>query len=70
MPTVSVVTEEFVDMANSVGRSLKYPQLPILVVPHPFETLPQERIREIADEKFEDIVTMLTRQGDSVSPDS
>ena len=61
VPTVSVMTEAFADMAKTVGRSLGYADLPILVVPHPFESLPEERVREMADERFDEIVAMLSK---------
>ncbi len=33
----------------------------MVVVPHPFETLPPDRIRAIADEKFDEIVRQVTK---------
>ncbi|MEK7682400.1 MAG: hypothetical protein AAB502_04985 [Chloroflexota bacterium] len=56
VPTVAIVTEQFVSLAKNSAKALGYPDLPIVVVPHPFETLPRERIRQIAEEKVEEII--------------
>ncbi|MBI3967148.1 MAG: hypothetical protein HY329_16055 [Chloroflexi bacterium] len=41
------------------ARSLGYDDLPMVVVPHPFETLPHEEVRAIAEAKFDEIVGCL-----------
>jgi hypothetical protein len=56
IPTVAVVTEKFVSLAKASARALGYPDLPMVVVPHPFETLSAAAIREIADEKVHELV--------------
>ena len=56
IPTVAVVTEKFVSLAKASAKALGYPDLPMIVVPHPFETLPAAAIREIADEKVHELV--------------
>ena len=56
IPTVAVVTEKFVSLAKSAAKALGYPDLPMIVVPHPFETLSAAAIREIADEKVHELV--------------
>ena len=56
IPTVAVVTEKFVSLAKASAKALGYPDLPMIVVPHPFETLPAESLREIADAKVHELV--------------
>ena len=56
IPTVAVVTEKFVSLAKASAKALGYPDLPMIVLPHPFETLPAETLREIADEKVHELV--------------
>ena len=62
IPTVSVVTEKFVNLAKVTAKTLGYPDLPMLIVPHPFETLTRERIEQIADEKFDECIALLSTQ--------
>ncbi len=60
IPTVSLVTEEFKSLADTAARALGYPDLPMVVVPHPFELLPVEDIERLAEEKFQEIVQKVT----------
>ncbi len=46
-------------MAKNVARTKRCPDLPMLVVPHPFETLSLEQVQHIAEERFGDIVSAL-----------
>jgi len=61
VPTVTVVTDALLSLAKSAAKSYGYPDLPMVVVPHPFETLAPERIRQIAEEKFAEIVSAVSR---------
>jgi len=61
IPTVAVVTEEFVSLAKAIATSLKYPDLPMVVVPHPFEMLPVEQVRKLADEKVQELVNQMEK---------
>jgi len=56
-----VVTEQFVSLARTVARGLNYPQLPMVVVPHPFEILPPEQVRRIATDKLDELVARIAR---------
>jgi len=38
---------------------LGYPDLPLLIVPHPFETLSTERLHELAAEKVAECVSLV-----------
>ena len=53
---MSIVTEQFVVLAQTAARALGYDTLPLVIVPHPFETLPHDEVRRIAEEKFDEIV--------------
>jgi len=57
---VTVVTEEFHPLAKSAAESLGFPDLPMVVVPHPFETKPIEEVRALAEEKFDEIIQKLS----------
>ena len=61
IPAVAVVTEEFVSLAKAIAASLKYPDLPMVVVPHPFEMLPVEQVRRLAEEKVQELVRELEK---------
>ncbi len=60
VPAVAVVTTEFLRLAQSLARTAGYPDLRILVVPHPFETKPIAEIEALADERASQIVNLLT----------
>ena len=53
------MTESFVSLARMVARSQSYPDLPMVIVPHPFETLSESRARQLADEKYLDLAARL-----------
>lgn len=55
-----VVTEEFVGLAKAAARARGYPDLPMVVLPHPFETKSAEEVERIAVEKAEELVQKLT----------
>lgn len=60
---VVVVTEAFVSLAKSVATSRGYPELPMVILPHPFETLPQESVQRFASDRFAEIVAKLLQPG-------
>jgi hypothetical protein len=45
---VAVVTEEFEVLAHTMATNAGRPGLRVLVLPYPFETLPEVQVREIA----------------------
>jgi hypothetical protein len=55
---VTVVTDRFVSLARASAKAAGYPDLPLLVLPHPFETLPVERLRALADETVDACVAL------------
>jgi len=54
-----VVTQEFVALAKTTARARGYPDLPMVVVPHPFETKPVAEVEQIAVEKADELVAKL-----------
>lgn len=61
VPTVTVVTSQFESLAKSAARSLGYPDLPMVVVPHPFETLPDDEILRTAEQKLPELIEKVTK---------
>ncbi|MBI2907699.1 MAG: hypothetical protein HYX92_08605 [Chloroflexi bacterium] len=48
-------------MAQVAARALGYPDLNMVVLPHPFETKTVEEARAIADAKVDEVVQKLTQ---------
>lgn len=61
MPTVTVVSDAFDLLARAEARSLGYPTLPLVRVPHPVATRPAEVLRAWGEELVAAVVTGLTR---------
>lgn len=61
---MTVVTQEFHGLAKAAAEALGYPDLPMVVVPHPFETKPVEEVRALAEAKFEEIIAKATASVD------
>ena len=60
---VIVITEAFLTLARSLARSRGVPDLPMVVLPHPFETLSEAAIDQFARERFGEILRRLTTSG-------
>lgn len=54
------MTREFKNLAETAARSLGYPDLPMVVVPHPFELLSEAEVERLAEEKFDEILAKVT----------
>lgn len=54
------MTDEFLSLAKAAAEAMGYPNLPMVVVPHPFETRPVKEVRAIAEAKFEEIIAKAT----------
>lgn len=59
IPTVTVVTSEFVSLARFHAKARGFPDLPLVVVPHPFNTLSSDEVLRIAEEKFDELIACL-----------
>ncbi len=62
MPAVHVATSEFERAARANARMRGFPNLPILVLPHPLETRTDAELLQLAEERFPDLVRLLTDQ--------
>ena len=60
-PGVGVATTEFVAAAEAQSEALGYDPA-MVFVSHPIQDRTDEEIRRIADEAYENIVTLLTRR--------
>ena len=57
---MAVVASEFRQLAQITATSLRYPNLRMVIVRHPFQTLKPPEVVDMAEEKFEEIVAALT----------
>lgn len=60
IPSVAIVASEFRQLAHITAVSLHYPNLRMVIVRHPFQTLKPLEVVKISDEKLEEIVAALT----------
>ncbi len=54
-----VVTAVFENLGRTAARAQGYPDLPMLVLPHPMESRPEAEIREIARTRFDALIALL-----------
>lgn len=54
-----VLTEVFQNLAATAARARGYPNLRTLVLPHPVEGLPREKILRLAGARLDEIVALL-----------
>jgi hypothetical protein len=58
-PAVVVITEEFVRIAEQVAALKGHPNLRQLVLPYPFEGLPEEEVARIAEDAYPRLLAAL-----------
>jgi len=63
VPAVVVVTSVFENLARTAARAHGYPEMRILVLPHPMESRPDAEIREIARARFAEMTALLAGNG-------
>jgi hypothetical protein len=51
-----------VKLAQSLLRARNRPNIPMVVLPHPFEPLPKEEILKLAKEKYNEVAGALTEK--------
>jgi hypothetical protein len=56
VPAVVVVTEVFANLGRTAGRAQGFPELRMLVLPHPMEARPEAEIRDIARARFAELI--------------
>jgi hypothetical protein len=61
-PAVVVVTAVFKNLARTAARAHGYPDLRMLVLPHPMESRPEAEVRAIARGRFDELVALLLRR--------
>jgi hypothetical protein len=54
-----VVTAVFENLARTAARAQGYPDLRILVLPHPMEARPDAEIRAIARARFDELIGLV-----------
>jgi hypothetical protein len=62
VPAVVVVTEVFANLARTAARAQGYPELRMLVLPHPMEARPEAEVREIARRRFEELIGLVAEE--------
>jgi hypothetical protein len=63
VPAVVVVTSVFENLARTAARAHGYPEMRLLVLPHPMESRPEAEVREIARARFAELTALLARDG-------
>jgi len=59
VPAVVVVTAVFENLGRTAARAQGYPDLRMLVLPHPMEARPEAEVRAIARARFDELVGQL-----------
>ena len=54
-----VVTAVFENLGRTAARAQGYPDLPMLVLPHPMESRPEAELREIARARFDELLALI-----------
>jgi hypothetical protein len=60
VPTVSLITEDLLGVASRTAEGLGWPDLRVVTMPQYLDDLPDEGVRHLAEERFEEIVQALT----------
>ncbi len=63
MPAVVVVTAVFENLARTAARAQGYPDLRMLVLPHPMESRSEADVHAIVRARFDDLMALLVEQG-------
>jgi hypothetical protein len=59
VPTVTVVSEPFESLFKRNVASRKFPELPLVVLPHKIDTRPDDEVREVATERSPEVLGKL-----------
>ena len=60
IPTVQVITDEFVDLNRQIREGQAYADLPIVTVPHPTRFLDRDEVAAMAEDVLDDLSGLLT----------
>jgi hypothetical protein len=66
IPTVTLITTAFKGPAETMARGHGYPEIPHVIIPHPFLTLPHAEVIRIAEESFPKAMAALLRKSAEV----
>ena len=66
MPAVLIATDVFLGLAQGEAQAYGYPELPILVIPHPLGVRPEAEVREQAEAKAHELARLFARSGEEV----
>lgn len=69
IPTVAVATEAFAEMGQDTSRSLGMVGLPLVAVGHGFENLSPDKIGDVAEGIYAEIVNALTGAASELEPE-
>ena len=59
IPAAVVVTSVFENLGRTAARAQAYPDLRMLVLPHPMESRPEPEVRALAAARFAELVGLL-----------
>ena len=59
MPAAVVVTAVFENLGRTAARAQGYPDLRMLVLPHPMESRPEAEVRDIARARLSDLMRLI-----------
>ena len=62
-PAVVVVTSVFENLARTAAQAQGYPELRLLVLPHPLESRPEAEVRALARARFDELIALLAGEG-------
>ena len=57
-----VVTAVFENLGRTAARAQGYPDLPMLVLPHPMEARPEAEVRAIARARLAELVRLIAEE--------
>lgn len=67
MPSLVVITEPFAFKARAEVKALGVPALPIQVLPHPIGQIPDDQMRALTDQAYDEVIFGLTASADEVA---
>jgi len=59
VPAAVVVTAVFENLGRTAARAQGYPDLRMLVLPHPMESRPEAEVRAIARQRLADVIALI-----------
>jgi hypothetical protein len=61
-PAVVVVTSVFENLARTAARAQGYPEMRLLVLPHPMESRPEAEVRRIARARARELLRLIAAE--------